>query len=740
MVSVVDKLSEILISENVSFQQWFSLVDNDIKEEDKKVVQKAWDFAKEKYGDSQRDSGQSYFHHAISVASILIQINLDYESVSAGMLHDVLDKGVCSREELNNIFGYNIAELVESIYKMENIAQLHNHNEEGAVRLGQAEQLRKMIFATTKDVRGVIIKLAEQVQNMRTLQNLCESEQRRISIETRDIYSPLANLLGIWHVKWELEDLSFRYLKPDTYKKIAKMIAERRIDREEYIENALNVISEKLDEEGIKAEVKGRPKHIYSIWKKMVRKGVGYDELFDVRAVRVMVNTVAECYAVLGIVHGLWKHIPKEFDDYIATPKNNNYQSLHTAVIGPEGKNLEIQIRTYEMHENSELGIAAHWRYKDGSSYDQGFQKKINWLRQYIESCQEDAGEDDFVDQLWSESFDDRIYVLTPKGKVLDLSAGSTVIDFAYAIHTEVGHKCFGAKVNQRIVPLNHRLENGDTVEILTKSNMTPSRDWLVSGLGYTASARTRAKIRAWFKLQDLEKSIIDGREIIERELHRFGLKKNAISVILEKSRYQNEDELLAAIGRGDFSAAQIGSRLQEEVALQQYQPEQESLPISARPSQHQKSSSDIQILGVGNLLTHMAKCCKPVPNDSIVGFITRGRGVSIHRTDCANIKNLDQEECERLIDVSWSGNRENQYPVDIKVESYDRPGLLNEISMIFVQEKLNITDISTSVDKRDRIARMSFTVEISDISNLGKILNKIGSLPNIIDVRRISG
>lgn len=733
MVKVVDKLSEVLVNEGIEFDQWFSLVDNDFSSDEKQLIKKAWNFAKKIYQNSVRESGHTYFIHSISVASILIQKNLDSESVCAAILHDILDDEQCDRQVLVEEFGENIADLVVSIFNMENIAQLHNVEDE-KLREYQAESLRKMIFATTKDARGVLIKLAEQIQNMRTLQNLSREDQIRISIETRDIYSPLANLLGIWQIKWELEDLSFRYLEPETYKNVARLISEKRVDRETYISQVLKIIDEELKKVGIIADVKGRPKHIFSIWKKMQRKNVGFEEVFDVRAVRVMVNTVAECYAVLGIVHGLWRHIPKEFDDYIATPKGNNYQSLHTAVIGPEGKNLEIQIRTYEMHENSELGVAAHWRYKDGSSYDQSFQKKINWLRQYIESNKDDIHEDEFVDQLWADSFDDRIYVLTPKGKVVDLSAGSTAVDFAYTIHTEVGHKCFGAKVNNKIVPLTYQLKNGDQVEILTKSNASPSRDWLIVGLGYTKSSRTRSKIRAWFKLQDQEKNIQEGREILDREVHRFGIKNFSIDEFVEKTRYQSDDELLSAIGRGDFSSAQIGSRLQE--SLISSEPGYKDIVVR-QEARKESNESDISILGVGNLLTHMAKCCNPVPNDKIVGFITRGRGVSIHRQDCPNMINLPEDECERLIDVSWNLNPENQYPVDIFVESYDRPGLLNDISMIFSAEKVNIINLTTSLNKEEHIARMGFTVEINDISDLSRIMNKIGSLPNIIDVQR---
>ncbi len=735
MVSVVDKLGNLLSKENVTFAEWFSLIDSDISSDEEAVIRRAWDFAKETYSDLVRDSGQSYFIHAISVASILIQLNLDYESVSAAILHDILDDNKCSKEELTQQFGENIADLVVSIFTMENIAQLH-HAKDGGLKEYQAESLRKMIFATTKDVRGVLIKLVEQIQNMRTLQRLPREDQLRIAIETRDIYSPLANLLGIWQIKWELEDLSFRYLEPEAYRKVAKLISEKRIDREEHIQQVISIIDSKVAEEGIGAEVKGRPKHIYSIWKKMQRKNVGFEEVFDVCAVRVMVDTVAQCYAVLGIVHGLWKHIPREFDDYIATPKGNNYQSLHTAVIGPDGKNLEIQIRTYEMHENSELGVAAHWRYKDGSAFDQSFQNKINWLRQYIESNQDEMEDSDFMEQLCSDSLDDRIYVLTPNGRVIDLSKGATPIDFAYAIHTEVGHKCFGAKINNKIAPLVTKLENGDQVEILTKSNASPSRDWMIASLGYANSSRTRSKIRAWFKLQDKDKNTLGGREIIDREVHRFGIKGFSLAEFTPKTKYQSEDELLAAIGRGDFTVAQIASRLQD--SLISAEPEYKQI-VSQREVEVQKGESDISILGVGNLLTHMAKCCKPAPNDSVVGFITRGRGVSIHRQDCPNITNMTADECERLIDVSWNLNPENQYPVEIFVESYDRPGLLNDISLIFAAEKQNIINLTTSLDKVDYIARMGFTIEINDIADLSRIMNKIASLPNVIDVRRRS-
>lgn len=739
MVKVADRLNEILSDDIVDIDQWLSAIDDKTIEVSHEQIKKAWEFAQQVYGDKKTIGGDSLLHHAICVASILIKINLDTESICAALLHAVLDDQEISYEQLEKQFDSGLAKLVEGLNKAEQITSLRSNVTESEI-IGQSEKLRRMVFATANDVRVVLIKLAEQLQMMRTLEKV-ESEQRiEIANETRDIYAPIANLLGIWQIKWELEDLSFRHLENQSYKKIAKSLAERRVDRENYINNVTDIVRNELENVGVKADVKGRPKHIYSIWKKMQKKHKSFEELFDVRAIRVMVDTVAQCYAVLGVVHGLWRHIPKEFDDYIATPKGNNYQSLHTAVIGPEGKNLEIQIRTYEMHENSELGVAAHWRYKEGSSFNAGFQQKVNWLRQYIESGQSEEGSTgegnaDEVNQAIDDVFDDRVYVITPKGKVFDLCKDATPIDFAYMVHTEIGHKCVGAKVNGKIVPLTYNLQSGDTVEVLTKSNASPSRDWLVSSLDFVKSSKTKSKIRSWFKHQDLDENIASGKALYEREIHRLGMEGFDINKILERSQCQTPEEYFAALGRGEISNEQLSSRLEENLKLSSIEPHDEFTNLLRKPKE--RDDGDVEIYGVGNLMTYMASCCRPVPEEPIVGFISKNRGVGVHRQDCPNIKKLIEEDDGRLIEISWNTNTKGNYSASLKIEAYDRPGLFNEVSSIFSSEKVNITAINTNTSE-DKMVMMSFNIQITDVAKLSRIINKIASVPSVVDVVRM--
>ncbi len=734
MVRVADRLGEILASDIIDIDEWLMAIDNAAISDKHSVIKQAWSFAQKIYANKSNATGESLLHHAISVASILININLDHESICAAILHGTIQDESVSLADLSDKFGQNISTIIDGIYKAEEVTSLRSNIAESEIG-DQAEKLRRMVFATANDFRVVLIKLAEQLHNMRTLDKVDEQQQLEVSSETRDIYAPIANLLGVWQIKWELEDLSFRYLENQSYKKIAKSLAERRVDREVYITKVTDQVKAELDKANIQADVKGRPKHIYSIWKKMQGKNKSFDELFDVRAIRVMVDTVAECYAVLGAIHGLWKHIPKEFDDYIATPKGNNYQSLHTAVIGPEGKNLEIQIRTYEMHDNSELGVAAHWRYKDGSSFNAGFQQKVNWLRQYLETSQGDSNSSDFMSDVIEDVFDDRVYVITPKGKVFDLCVGATPIDFAYLVHTEIGHKCIGAKVNNKIVPLTYKLQSGDTIEILTKSNASPSRDWLVASFGYVKASKTRAKIRAWFKHQNLDENIANGKALYEREIHRLGIEDFDIQTILEKSQCQTPEEYYAALGRGEVSNDQLLSKLQDKIKLSSADEEESLASIVRKPKS--ADSGDVEIYGVGNLLTYMANCCKPVPEEPIVGFITRGKGVGVHRQNCSNIKNLIKENDGRLIEISWNTQTKGNYNVTIKIEAYDRPGLFNEISNILTSEKVNISAINTNTDSHSMVL-MTFNIQIGDVAKLSMIINKIASVPSVIDVIRI--
>ncbi len=695
------------------------------------VLRRACEVARVEHGGQLRASGEPYWHHVLAVADILVDLRLDYETVAAAILHDVVEDTEVTLKEIEQEFGKAIARLVDGVTKIDFIHTVSG----GGTR--QAESLRKLLLAMAEDVRVVLIKLADRLHNMRTLKHLPLEKQHRIARETQEIYAPLANRLGIWQIKWELEDLAFRYLEPEKYRRLARSLDERRVEREQYIEKVIAQLSRALAEAGIEAKVTGRPKHIYSIWRKMQRKRVGLDQLYDLRAVRILVNEVADCYHALGIVHTLWRHIPREFDDYIATPKENHYQSIHTAVIGPEGKTLEVQIRTHEMHRHAELGVAAHWVYKEGGGVrDTAFEQKIAWLRQLLEWKDESRDAGDFIDRFKSELFQDRVYVLTPRGDILDLPQGATPLDFAYAIHTEVGHRCRGAKVDGRIVPLTYELQSGEQVEVLTTRHGGPSRDWLNPQLGYVKSSRARSKILTWFKQQDQEKHISEGRQALDRELRRLGATDLALEKLVVELKFQEPNELLAAIGRGEVTTAQIAG------AVHRLQPpEVREAPIPrSRVSRVKRPQpgGDIQIHGVGNLLTHVARCCKPVLGDSVIGYITQGRGVSIHRRDCPNILKLEGEKRNRLIEVEWGQPEPGEsYPVDINLRAVDRPGLLRDVSTILAAEDVNVLSVNTATDRKQAIATMRLTVDIRDTTQLSKVLNRIAQLPNVLEAWR---
>lgn len=712
---------------------WLASIAEGRKPEEMELIRTAVEIADKAHLTQTRASGEPYLNHALAVADIVTGLRLDSESIAAAILHDVVEDTDISLEQVNELCGPGVAKLVDGVTKMSSIGEYHATD--GRKENIKAESLRKLLLAMAEDVRVVMIKLSDRLHNMRTLKYLSEEKQRRIARETMDIYAPLANRLGIWQVKWELEDLSFRYIDPATYKQVAKFLDERRVDRQRYIEDAIAILEKELSKVGVRADIKGRAKHIYSIWKKMKRKGLSFHDLYDVRAVRVLVDSVADCYHVLGTVHSLWPHIPKEFDDYIATPKENNYQSIHTAVIGPGGKTLEVQIRTAEMEKHAELGVAAHWRYKEGGRSDKSFEQKIAWLRQLLDWKEEESDADDFIDRFKSEVFQDRVYVLTPGGEVFDLPQGATPLDFAYYVHTEVGNRCRGSKVNGRIVPLTYELVSGEQVEILTTKHGGPSRDWLNPHLGYLKTSRARSKARSWFKQQDHEQNIIDGRVLLDRELGRLGVRDLGYEKLTGYFRYGSIDEMLIAIGRGDINPAQIAGAVNKLV-------ERPTKPVTQQIGRRRKTTEegDIQIRGVGNLLTNMARCCKPAMGDSIIGFITQGRGVSIHRSDCKNILNLPENKRPRLIEVEWGGmGNETAYPVDIEIEAIDRQGLLIDIYTVLSNEKLNVLASNTLSDPKMHTARIDVTLEITDIDQLSKVLGRINQLSNVMEVRRKS-
>ncbi|HZH44739.1 MAG TPA: bifunctional (p)ppGpp synthetase/guanosine-3',5'-bis(diphosphate) 3'-pyrophosphohydrolase [Lysobacter sp.] len=591
----------------------------------------------------------------------------------------------------------------------------------------RSEGLRRLLLAIVRDLRVVPILLARQLARMRHAGRLPEDERRRLAALTRDIHAPLANRLGIWQLKWELEDQAFRHLEPDTYHRIARLLDEKRVDRERYIEQVKRTLREALAAQGVRAEVAGRPKHIFSIWKKMQRKNVPIGELYDLRAVRVLVDSVADCYAALGVVHATWVPISSEFDDYIARPKRNDYRSLHTAVVGPEGKTLEVQIRTHEMHRQAELGVAAHWKYKEGGGPNAAFERKIAWMRQLLEAQQEGeqlAGEFD------TELVEDRVYALTPKGDVVDLPAGATPLDFAYHIHTEVGHRCRGAKVDGRIVPLDHKLRTGDRVEILTGKTATPRRDWLVAANGFLASPRSREKVRTWFHKLDRERNLHEGREMLDRELRRLGLLGADLAPVLARFNVAEADELLVQIALGDVGAHQVARALLE----QERPPEPPPLPgVPARRARPGKAS-DFTVEGVGNVLVQLARCCQPVPGEAIVGYLTRGRGVTVHRADCAAFARLASAQPQRELPVEW-GKPGGGYEVDVVVHAIDRKWLLKDLTHVIAQANAHVLSIRSD-NERDGL-RVRLRLRVADYGQLAALLGKLAALPGVEQARR---
>lgn len=702
-------------------------------EVEKDQLRRAASLAARAHAGQQRVSGEPYVLHALAVAKILADLGLDHETLAAAILHDVVEDTGIGLEDLKRDFGPRIAGLVDGVTKMRVIQEFQNLPEGSRRVQAQAENLRKMLLAMAEDVRVVLIKLADRLHNMRTLAALTGEKQQRISRETLDIFAPLANRLGIWQMKWELEDLAFQYLDPAAYRHTAGLLAEQRVDREAYIGRIVNTLLQELSQAGITAEVTGRPKHIYSIWRKMQNKGKEIEKIFDVRAVRVLVGDIRDCYAALGVVHSLWQHIPGEFNDYIATPKENNYRSIHTAVIGPERKMVEIQIRTHEMHTQAEWGVAAHWRYKEGLHPDKQFDSKISWLRSLLDWKDEIAEAAEFVDQLKSDIFSERVYVFTPKGNIVDLPEGSTPLDFAYDIHSDIGHRCRGAKVNGQMVPLTYPLKNGDRVEILTVKEGGPSRDWLSPHLGYLHTSKARTRVTRWFREQNYDTSVAAGRAVLEREFHRLGLSDIKFEKLAQRFEFQKVDDFLEATGRGDIKPAQIVNAMQE-LAGQDFRAEQPA--ITPRAPGAPAKPSGVTIQGIGNLLTRMAKCCNPLPGDPIVGFITRGQGVTIHRRDCANALRHHDEHNERLIEVSWGARRGSAYPVAVEVMAYDRAGLLRDITSLLANEKINVLGVGTLTDK-NQIAHMSFNLEIPDIGTLSRILALLDQIPNVMEVRR---
>ncbi|MHB0774024.1 GTP diphosphokinase [Halomonas sp. WWR20] len=731
-------------SGNVDIDQWLARLQEDVPLRDADDMRAACELAERlsreagKLNGTGLDEGSS-FRIGLEMADILGELKLDQASLEAAVLYRAVREGRISVEGVRKRFGNEVAGLIDGVLNMAAISQLQAPKQ-GLSQHNQQENLRKMLVTMVDDVRVALIKIAERTCALRQVREAPREKRLRVSREVFDIYAPLAHRLGIGQLKWELEDLSFRYLQEEDYKAIAKQLAEKRLDRDRYIHEVVESIKCLLEQQGIlQYEIDGRAKHIYSIWRKMKRKRIDFSQVYDVRAVRILVPELTDCYTALGIVHSRWHHVPNEFDDYIANPKKNGYQSLHTAVIGPESKVLEIQIRTFAMHEEAELGVCAHWRYKgtDVNAKSRSYEEKIAWLRQVME-WQEEVGDiGDLREGLNSDVAPDRIYVFTPDGHVIDLPKVATPIDFAYRVHTEVGHRCRGAKVNGRIVPLTFKLKTGHQVEILTATKGGPSRDWLNPTLGFVKTSRARAKIQSWFKHQARDQNLVEGRHLFEKEFRRLDIEGIDLVTLAEAVNYQNADDMYAAIGAGDL---RIGQVLHQAQQLFGDTDDQEQLErLLAKPKRHAKDdASGITVLGVGNLKTAMANCCHPVPGDQIIGFITQGRGVTIHRQDCPNILQLRSEEPRRIVDVEWGQRANVQYPVDIEIEAWDRSGLLRDVTHVLTHDRANVLSVNTVTDKHDNIARMKLTLEVDGLEALGRIFARIQQLPNVIDVKRL--
>lgn len=726
------------VAAQADFDQTLATLSEGLGPEDAERLRAAALFAQDAYGDAILGSGEGVWSHALGMALILVGLKLDCDSRVAALLFAAPSHHEHGLVRIENDFGKEVVHLVSGISRLNRLRPITrdfvadteaNPKEVKA----QVEVLRKMLLSMVEDIRVVLLRLASRTQTLRYYAAHPEELRVHVARETLDLYAPLANRLGVWELKWELEDLSFRFLHPDTYKKIAKMLDEKRVEREQFIADATERVKREVAAVGVQAEVYGRPKHIYSIWNKMRKKDLEFSEVYDIRALRVIVNEVKDCYTVLGIVHNIWTSIPKEFDDYISNPKGNYYRSLHTAVRCPDGRSLEVQIRTWEMHRHAELGIAAHWRYKEGSKRsDEGYDDKIAWLRQLLTWKEEVTDSSDWVKHYKQAALDDTLYVMTPQGKVVDLPKGSTPVDFAYRVHTDLGHRCRGAKVNGALVPLNTALQTGQQVEIVVAKQGGPSRDWLNPSLGYIATKSARTKVRTWFSNLALEETLAEGRTIIAKELQRLGAGGANLEELAGKLGFAKADDLYIAAARGE-----LGLRLFQATVRGHEPPtdERAAEPAPRKRSKVDPSDRGILIVGVDKLLTQLARCCKPAPPDEIGGFVTRGKGVSIHRHDCPNFAMLSALHPERVIEVEWGGRPEGIFPVDIVVDAHDRQGLLRDISDIFAKEKINVIGVNT-LFKQGK-AHMGFTVEIGELAQMKRVLKLIHDVDGVVGARR---
>ncbi len=743
MVQARTNLTDILGDDDGAVHRWLGLVADHYDADGRRRLDAAGELLLSCHGDDRLETGEPAARHRLASADILFGLRMDAETLCAALLQGCLGRAGIDAALLAERFGSGLVRMAKNLARIEQLTNVE-YVAEGGKRAARnrrehEENLRRMLLGIGEDVRVLLVVLADRLHLLRRSKHLERARQLELADDTRRVYAPLANRLGVWQLKWELEDLALRAAEPEAYMQIARALAERRNQRQGYIAQVLQLLHAELAAAGIAAEVTGRPKHIYSIWRKMQRKGVDIDQIFDLRAVRILVDDVPACYSALGVVHGRWRHIPSEFDDYIATPKGNQYQSLHTAVIGPEDKPLEVQIRTHAMHEHAEYGVAAHWAYKEAKGQDADFQRRIVWMRHWLEH----AGEADpgarFVEQFKAELVPANIYVLTPQAKVVELPRGATPLDFAYAIHSEVGHRCRGARVDGRMVPLTYRLNSGETVEILTQKNAQPSRDWLSSHHGYMVTARARNRVRQWLKQQDFDRHLADGRAALERELTRLGIDATPQwDRLAERFNLKTGEDLLVAVGRGDLSVGQVARQVGEPRAERREAPDELPAPRVPRPAREQSGRSAVAVEGVGDLMTHMAACCRPVPYDELIGYLSLGRGVIVHRRNCREILKLADAERARLVAVSWASQpADTGYSVDIVLTAADRKGLLRDIASALADAEAKVLASDTRTDPTGDIAHLRFTMEVADAAHLERILARLKQLPDMLSVAR---
>ncbi|GGY26140.1 RelA/SpoT family protein [Paludibacterium paludis] len=733
MVSVVRTVADTL-ADAADTRRWLEHLAASLPDRESELLIRAFDAASEMYRDKTVPvTGEDLFSHAVSAAAIVADLNLLTDAIVATLLFRVPDFRDDWQEWLAANFNKTVVMLVDGVNRVRRLTEVARIDrlDTPEERARQAETMRKMLLAMVEDIRVVLIKLAWRTQTMHYLPECPEPVRRQIAQETMDVFAPLANRLGVWQIKWELEDLGFRHMEPEDYKKIAKLLDERRLERIDYIERVLVDLRKALADAGIKGEVAGRPKHIYSIWRKMRKKNLDFAELYDIRAVRVLVERMQDCYTVLGLIHSMWQPIPGEFDDYISHPKANDYRSLHTAVIGPDDRGIEVQIRTFEMHEHAEFGVAAHWRYKEGGKGDARYEEKIAWLRQLLDWREEMSDRSGLAEAFKTELFTDTIYVLTPAGRVLSLPQGATPIDFAYALHSDLGHRCRGAKVEGQIVPLSTPLENGQRVEILAAKEGGPSVNWLHEG--WVKSHRAISKIRQYIRMQNADVVRETGRQLFERELARHPHHKLNLSTLTEKLGYEKLDEVYGALGHGELTMRSVAQALE---SLSPAPVREVTAEDVVRASKGGHDAGGILIEGVDNLMTVLAKCCKPAPPDSVVGFVTRGRGISIHRSHCLTLKRLSVEAPERLIAADWGDQRNSVFPIDVEVTAQDRPGMLRDISDVFSREKLNVIGVNTM--SRDLRTRLRFTVEVRQVNEISRVLARVLEVSGVQEARRL--